>query len=501
MGDRVPDTIPQLLEWRAARAAAGAPWLRFEDDTWTLSDALSEVDRYAVGLADRGVVQGDTVAILAGSRPETLFTWFAANRLGAIALPLDPTYTPYELAGVLRLASPRILVVGDELRITYTNDVDGASPSTSIVSPADLTRAGANAPRAPVLPDDVAVLLATSGATGAPKVVMQTHRTYTLTSEAFPWWMGLTAADRLLCTTPLFCIDAQAYSTMGSLGCGAGLVLLPRFSAPRFWDDVRRHGATQVNAVGAMIHVLLAVEPRPSDREHTLRVCYSARALPEDTHRAFEERFGVTMTVGYGSTETTFGTVWPPALRPPPYGTMGTLRQHPRLGVINRGRVVRDDGLDAGAEEIGELWLSNPAMMRGYLLDPDATTAAFEGHWLRTGDLVKRDASGIFTFVSRKTDALRRRGENVDAAEIEAALAAHGSLLEAAVIGVPSSLGEDEVVAFVVPKPGASIDPEVLRAFVRERLVEHKVPARIHVRSALPRAATGRVAKHLLSET
>ena len=177
------------------------------------------------------------------------------------------------------------------------------------------------------------------------------------------------------------------------------------------------------------------------------------------------------------------------------------LRQHPRLGVINRGRVVRDDGLDAGAGEIGELWLSSPAMMRGYLLDPEATMAAFEGHWFRTGDLVKRDASGIFTFVSRKKDVLRRRGENVAAGEVEAALVAHGSLLEAAVIGVPSSLGEDEIVAFVVPKPGSAVDPEVLRAFVRERLADHKVPARIHVRSSLPRTATERVAKHLLSET
>ena len=501
MGDRVPDTIPQLLEWRAARAAPGAPWLRFEDDTWTLPDVLAEVDRFAVGLADRGIVQGDTGAILLGNRHETLFTWFAANRLGAIAMPLNPTYTPYELAGVLRLASPRILVVGDDLRSSYTNDVNDASPSTNVVSPADLGRAGFNAPRAPVLPDDVAVLLATSGTTGVPKAVMQTHRTYTLTAEAFPWWVGLTAADRFLCTLPLFHINAQAYSTMGSLGCGAGLALLPRFSASRFWDDVRRHGATQANAVGTMIHILLAAEPRPSDREHTLRACYSALALPEHKHRAFEDRFGITMTVGYGLSETTFGTVWPHTIHPPLYGTMGMLRQHPRLGVINRGRVVREDGLDAGAGEIGELWLSNPAMMRGYLLDPDATMAAFEGHWFRTGDLVKRDASGIFTFVSRKKDVLRRRGENVAAGEIEAALVAHGSLLEAAVIGVPSSLGEDEIVAFVVPKPGAAVDPEVLRAFVRERLADHKVPARIHVRSSLPRTATERVAKHLLSES
>jgi crotonobetaine/carnitine-CoA ligase len=495
-----PDTIPSLLEWRAAHSSPDAVWLRFEDDSWTMRDVLAEVDRYAVGLAERGVVQGDCVAILLGNRPETLFAWFAANRLGAIAMPLNPAYKAVELGGILRLASPRVFVVGDDLHGEFVEEASRESPSTNVVGPADLARAGSNAPRPPIAPDDVAVLLATSGTTGAPKAVMQTHRTYTLTAEAFPWWLGLTAADRLLCTLPLFHINAQAYSTMGALGCGAELALVPRFSASRFWDDVRRHGATQVNAVGAMIHILAAAEPRQSDREHGLRLCYSALALPEATHRAFEQRFGLKMTVGYGLSETTFGTIWP-RTGVPPYETMGTLRQHPRLGTINHARVVRDDGSEAPEGDTGELWLSNPAIMRGYLLAPDATRAAFEGHWFKTGDIVRRGPHGYFTFVSRKKDVLRRRGENVAAGEIEAALLAQGSLLEAAVIGVPSSLGEDDIVAFVVPKPGEAIDPEVLRAFVRDRLADYKVPSRIHVRAELPRTATQRVAKHLLSET
>jgi crotonobetaine/carnitine-CoA ligase len=288
---------------------------------------------------------------------------------------------------------------------------------------------------------------------------------------------------------------------MGALGCGGSLALVPRFSASRFWDDVRRYEATEVNAVGAMIHILLGEPAGAGDRDHGLRICYSALALPEEKHRAFEQRFGVTMLVGYGLSETTFGTVWPrQTTEQPRYGTMGKLRQHPRLGAINRGRVVRDDGNDAAPGEVGELWLSNPALMRGYLGDPASTEAAFAGSWFRTGDLVRQDSLGHFMFVARKKEILRRRGENVAAGEVESALLAHGSLLEAAVIGVPSALGEDDIVAFVVPCPGTVVDPESLRAFVRGRLADFKVPCRVHMREALPRTATERIAKHLLRE-
>jgi crotonobetaine/carnitine-CoA ligase len=136
--------------------------------------------------------------------------------------------------------------------------------------------------------------------------------------------------------------------------------------------------------------------------------------------------------------------------------------------------------------------------MRGYWNDPAQTEAALAGGWFHTGDLVRRDGDGYFTFVTRKKEVLRRRGENVAAAEIESALLAHPAVKEAAAIGVPAELGEDEIVAFVSLEPGATLDGETLRAFVRERLADFKVPSRIEFRDALPRTATERIAKHLL---
>src|SRR5579883_1359292 len=303
--DSFPETIPDLLRRRAADAASG-PWLFFGADSWTLADVVGQADRFAVGLADRGVGRQDRVALLLGNTPETLFAWFGANLLGAIAAPVHAASKPPEIAALLRLTTPRVVVVADEHRPAAQAALDGLEPGArpELAAPRDLATAGGGAPRVDVRPDDIAVLLATSGTTGAPKAVAQTHRTYALTAEAFPWWLGLGASDRLLTALPLSHVNAQAYSTMGALGAGAGLALLPRFSASGFFDEARRLGATQFNAVGAMIHILLKGEPRPADRAHSVRLAYTALALPQAQHRAFEDRFGLAMTVGYGLSES-----------------------------------------------------------------------------------------------------------------------------------------------------------------------------------------------------
>jgi crotonobetaine/carnitine-CoA ligase len=494
-----PSTVPGLLTRLVARAPDRS-WLFYEGDSWTAADVADQVERAATGLAERGVNHGDRVAVMLGNRPETIFAWFAANRLGAVFVPINHALKRPEIAGALRLTRPKV-VIASEHRPLVASAIDelDAALRPLLVSPGELALAGRGAPPVEVRPEDVAVLLSTSGTTGAPKAVAQSHSTYALTAEAFPFWLGLDESDRLLAALPFFHINAQAYSTMGALGAGAGLAILPKFSAQTFWPDARRLGATQFNGVGAMINILLRTEPRPSDREHSIRVCYAALALPEREHVGFEARFGTSLTVGYGMSETTFGTVWPRGV-PPRYGTMGTLRQHPRLGEINRARVVRDDGSDAETNAPGELWLQNPAAMSGYWEDAAATAVALSGGWLRTGDLVRRDADGFFTFVARKKDVIRRRGENVAAAEIENVLAMHPSVQEAAAIGVPSDLGEDEIVAFVVARAGTVIDPEALRAWTREHLADFKVPKEIHALGALPRTETARVAKHLLKE-
>ncbi|NLT05779.1 MAG: ATP-dependent acyl-CoA ligase, partial [Solirubrobacterales bacterium] len=336
------------------------------------------------------------------------------------------------------------------------------------------------------------------GTTGRSKLVTQTQRAYAMAGEGFPAWMGLGADDRLMTSLPLFHINAPAYSVLGSVAAGAGLVLLPRFSASGFLDSARRHGATEFNSIGALLELLMAQPERPDDADTPLRLCYTGPSPSEARQLEIERRFGIEVVCGYGLSETPYGFVWPRGERP--YGSLGRPRQHPLLGEVNEARVVDGDGRDVAVGETGELWLRNPAVMLGYWGMAEETARALTPDgWLRTGDLVRRDDdAGTVTFVSRIKEVIRRRGENLAPAEVEAALADHPDVAEAAVIGVPSALSEEEVKAFVVARPGARPDPCDLRDFAAERLSRFKVPRYLELVDELPHTPTGRVAKHRL---
>jgi carnitine-CoA ligase len=479
-------TIPQLLADAAARDPDGI-WLRADDAELTFSGAAAAVGARAAALRERGVGRGDLVALTARTTPPYLLAWLAIASSGAIALPMNPASAPAEFAGLLGQTRPKALITDDRLR----SSLDAGS-ATSVLDVDELSGAPADLPTDVARADDVACLIPTSGTTGRSKLVAQTHRAYVMAGEGFPFWMELSSADRVMTSLPLFHINAQAYSTMGSLACGAGLVLLPRFSASGFLDAARRHDATEFNAIGAMLEMLMRQPERADDADNPLRLCYTGPAPDKERQLEIEARFGIRIVVGYAMSESPYGLIWPHGERP--FGTLGTVRQHPVLGVVNEARVVDDDGAET---DHGELLLRNPAVTPGYWQMPDETAAAIEPDgWLHTGDIVTRDAAGVFTFVSRKKEVLRRRGENLSPLEVEQALAAHPSVEECAIVGVPSELSEDDIKAFVVTSGPA--DFAALRNWVAERLAPFKVPRYWQQVAALPRTPTQRVAKHRL---
>jgi carnitine-CoA ligase len=233
--------------------------------------------------------------------------------------------------------------------------------------------------------------------------------------------------------------------------------------------------------------MLMRQPERPDDADNPLRLAYAGPTPPEERHLEFERRFGVELTSGYAMSETPYGTVWRRGSRP--YGTLGWPRQHPTLGEVNEARVNAD----------GELELRNPAVMRGYWGMPKETEAVLAPDgWLKTGDLVTENPDGSYTMVGRSKEVIRRRGENVAPAEIEEALAAHPDVVEAAVIGVPSELSEEDIKAFVVLREGADADFDALREWASRRLTPFKVPSQYEALDELPHTPTGRVAKHRL---
>ena len=505
-------TIPEVLSDAAARHL-DRTWLRTDEGCLTFAQAAAQVAVTARALHDAGVRHGDLVLVTARTTPPYLLCWLALASIGAVTVSANPRSAAPELAGLAHQTQPAVVITDTTLGSLVTEAEITGLRSPGVLDADELTAGWATAGTSPrgqdasqpgqpapgVSPDDLAVLIPTSGTTGRSKLVMQTHRAYAMAGEGFPYWMGLTADDRLMTSLPLFHINAPAYSVMGSLASGAGLILLPRFSASTFLDSARRHGATEFNAIGAMLEILMRQPPRPGDADTPLRLCYTGPAPARERQQEIERRFGLRIVVGYAMSESPYGLIWPGGTRP--FGTLGTPRQHPRLGVINEARVAGEDGSTLAAGQTGELLLRNPVITPGYWGMPDETAAAFTADgWLRTGDLVTVNADGTYTFVARKKEVLRRRGENLSPAEVEEAIASHPSVLECAVIGVPSELSEEEVKAFVVPAPGAHLDFAELRNHAAGLLAAFKVPRFWQAIDELPHTPTSRVAKHRLPQ-
>ena len=502
-GPEYSGTIPRLLAAAAHRDPDGI-WLRTDQTSLTFSGAVAAIAGVARSLAAAGVRRGDLVVVTTRNTSDYLLCWLGLAVLGAVLVPVNPRSAAAELAGLVRQTTPRALVSDSGLAaLLGTADVGGL-PELGVLDLAELGAdarhgtGGSELPDLGVRPDDLAVLIPTSGTTGRSKLVMQTHRAYAMAGEGFGFWMELTAADRLMTSLPLFHINAPAYSVMGSLACGAGLVLLERFSASGFLDAARRHGATEFNAIGAMLEILMRQPPRADDADNPLRLCYTGPAPERSRQEEIERRFGFRIVVGYAMSESPYGLIWPHGTRP--FGTLGAVRQHPALGLVNEARVISADGQELGPGETGELLLRNPVVTPGYWGMPEETARAINDGWLHTGDLVTVGSDGTtYTFVGRLKEVLRRRGENLSPLEVEEVLTEHPAVLECAVVGVPSELSEDEVKAFIVPADaGGSLDFRQLKEFAAARLAAFKVPRYWQLIDELPRTPTARVAKHRL---
>ncbi|HLF04638.1 MAG TPA: ATP-dependent acyl-CoA ligase [Dehalococcoidia bacterium] len=533
----------------AVRRNPGQVFVEISGQGITYQEFQQRVEHTAAMFHALGVGHGDRVCLFLPNCPEFLDCWFGLSLLGAVTVPVNTGYKRDETAYILNNSGAVALVAHQSLEPVARAAADlapaikdgrhrllvgGDAPISPGHSGADDARddgwtgfaqalAGVKIPPNPPLrkggtflppfvkggwgdfspqvsPQDLSMLVYTSGTTGDPKGVQVTHSMYVAAGQGFAHWTRATPQDRFFTCLPYFHANAQYYSTMGALAVGATLVVADRFSASRFWDQVREARATVVNFIGMMLPVLAKQPPSPLDARSGVRLFYGSPAFPPEFLQAFQERFGTDIIVGFGMTETCFGTIERLG-QPRRAGSSGQYRQHPDPRFHNEIRIVDPEtGEPLGVNAPGEITIQNPAMTPCYWRNPEQTRQALRDGWLFTGDLGWLDEDGFLYFVDRKKDVIRRRGENISSQQVEEIVKRHPAVLDCAALAVPSELGEDDVKVYVMPRPGVALKPEEVVHWCAQHLAYFKVPRYVELRDDLPRTPSLRVRKDLLRQ-
>ena len=476
------------------------------DEEVTYGELCVRAQRVAAALVGLGIGPGDRVATMLEPCLEYLAAWFGVCWAGAVDVPVNTEFKGVFLEHVLRESAARVLVV-DRRWITRLENLDlpelehvvavgdgEADPPASVALTPFAEVAAADPLPSPVRREegDLLYVMYTSGTTGPSKGVMLSNRGALWNARSWLDILELTERDVAYSMFPLFHVTARSAVVTSSIWARAPIVLRSGFSASGFWDDVRSTGATFFAYMGAVIHLLYAAEPRPTDGDNQLRVAFGAAAPPEIVED-FQSRFGVELLELYGSTELG------PASAPRPgrvkRGTMGLPCSHLVLQIQDEDGNPVPPGVDG---EICARPTEPHAMFTGYWRQPEATIEAFRNLWFHTGDRGRFDDEGYLIFSDRIKDSIRRRGENISSFEIERAVQGHPDVLECAAYAVPSPLSEDEVMIAVVARPGREIDPAELFTYCVENIPRFAVPTYLRVVDELPKTPSQRIQKYKL---
>jgi carnitine-CoA ligase len=499
---QVRRSVPQVLAQRAADQP-GKLLVSCGAADRTYGEMAAIADERAGGLAALGVAPGDRVALLTTNRIEMVELFFGCARLGAVQVPINTflkgEFLRYQLADcgaeTVVVDGPGLAAVAPlldglpSIRRIVTLDDDESNVETvrygELNGVRDLPVPG---------PDDLASIIYTSGTTGLPKGCLITQGYFVHIGDAWRGACDLSPEDVVFTAFPLFHLSGQALALMACLTGGLTLVIEPAFSATAFMPRAREVGATVTMGVGAMALAVLATPPSADERDHRIR--YSMWIpLPPARQLELEERFGAPVNAeGFGQTEcapVTFNRLTGKRRR----DTAGL--PAPWLDV----RVVNDDDVEVPRGEVGEIVvrpLEPDSLFRGYWGRPEETLQTFRNLWHHTGDYGRMDGEGFVSFVDRKKDALRRRGENVSSMELEQAILRSPKVAEVAVHAIPSKATEDDIKACIVLAPEAETTAEELFAHFEKELPYFAVPRYVELLPALPKNAIGRVLKHEL---
>ena len=502
-----PRTLGAVLAARA-KDRPDDVFVSFEERQVTFRQLDAGANQFANRLADLGLDRGASIAIMLENCPEFLTAWFGIAKAGMVEVPVNIGYKGDLLAYLLNQAEVRVVVVaaqwmdrveaiaGDLTTMEHVVVVgDAQSVALTTIGFDEFLETGSSSARGvAVQPEDTATILFTSGTTGPSKGAVRSHRANFSIAEATIELMAYEEGEVFFTVFPLFHVNAKTNTVIPALILDGTVVMHSRFHASTFWETTRRHGVTAFNYMGALLMMLHKQPPSPDDAANPVRKAYGAPA-PVEIFDDFQNRFGVQLVEVYGSTECGIVT----------YNTIDEMR----LGTCGKAAPYYDvelhDEFDSpvGPGVPGEIVVRprEPFIMfTEYYGNPEATVEAFRNLWYHTGDRAVADEDGYFTYLDRLKDSIRRRGENISSWEVERVINSMASVQEAAVIGVPSELTEEEVLAIVVTKPDTELAPEEIIREVNARMPHFAVPRYIRFVAELPKSPAQRVQKYVLRE-
>ncbi|MEN6472677.1 MAG: AMP-binding protein [Syntrophaceae bacterium] len=501
----------EMLEERAVQVP-DKHFLLYNNEKITYSQMDINANRAANLLHKLGGGRGKGLGIFVKNSPRYLDCFFGAQKIGMYIVPLNAELKGDGLRYVIDHSDIEYLVLDAELLEPFLaikdslpklkgiiiNDCEPEGQGIAI--PDGLTRLSEAAslsnanPGIGYNPEDICLIMYTSGTTGRAKGVVYRYSCTNVKKLGLLAGVFIKKDDIYYTPLPLFHANAMFLTITFSLACKATVALSRKFSASRFWDEIRLHNATVFNAIGSMVPILMKQPPKPTDSQNQVRYVLSA-ACPADMWEDFEKRFGLTVYEGYGAVDgggkviMNIGTA--------PVGSIGK----PSKGV-GKYRIVDDQGRDVPAGVPGEL-IFKVGSSKGsleYYKNETATNDKLKDGWLYTGDLIRTDEQGYLYFVGRNTESMRKGGENVSAYEVEHVIMDHPAVEEVAVYAVPSELAEDEIMASVKLVEGIQLTPAELIAFLKDKLARFAIPRYVRIVDEFPMTSTHRIMKKELEK-
>ncbi len=486
---------------RAVAKYDDLPYLQFYDRTVTYREFGEKVNRLANSFSRLGFKKGDFIHVLVQNSPETLMVYYAIQKIGAVAGPINGWWKSAEVEYLLNDSKGRGLIIEDQylplLKEIKSNCSHletiiwiGESPSPDHISFNQLMAEGDTSPiTCESDEDDTAYIFYTSGTTGNPKGVLLSHKNVVRDVEGITGGLNLGENMNMLIFLPLFHVNAMLTCSFG-LNMGHQIVLRRQFSASEFWEVVDKYKVNFWSAVPAVYQILLKDPGRQQYDLSSLEfgICGAAPLSPETFH-TFQDTFGIPIVEGYGLTEATCVSTINPR---------DGIRKVGSIGLPIPGQevlILDEEGNECPRGEPGEICIGGDVVMKGYFNRPEETAKAIVNGYLRTGDVAVMDEDGYIFIVDRKKDMIIRGGENIYPKEIDNLLATHPKIAEAATVGVPDKTMGEEIKVFVIASDDSLKEEEVI-AYCEEKLAKFKVPKLVEILDEdLPRSPVGKVLK------